>query len=123
MNRIIIILLMVSVYIAEAVAEPSVDSGVLSGKVTDKRSGEPLVGATIYFTNLTTGTTTDINGEYIIKNLPLRNVSLQVSYLGRVCSSSMTRLYLQLERRRQIYQQSIRLITDFLTTQPISRAI
>lgn len=81
MNRIIMLLLMIPVCIG-AIADPSNDSGFLGGTVTDNRSGEPLVGVSIYFPSLSTGTTTDIDGKYYITGLPLRKLSLQVSYLS-----------------------------------------
>jgi len=52
----------------------------LFGKIIDER-GSPLVGATIYFEDLKTGTSTDLNGEYELK---LREGIWrgQVSYVG-----------------------------------------
>lgn len=81
MNRIIFLLLMV-LLCSGAMAEHTEGNGVLSGKVTDNKSGEPLVGVSVYFPSLLTGTTTDIDGKYTISNLPLRKISIQVSYLG-----------------------------------------
>ncbi len=81
MNRIFSILLMVLVC-AGIMAAPSDGKCRLGGKVTDKRSGEPLVGVTIYFPILSTGTVTGVDGSYSISNLPQRKTSLQVSYVG-----------------------------------------
>jgi len=63
-------------------ADPLTGEAMLSGKVTDKRSGEPLVGVTIYFPELSRGTTTDVDGNYTIGELPKRKVNVQVSYIG-----------------------------------------
>lgn len=54
----------------------------LSGKVTDKKTGEALIGATIYVPDLKTGATTDINGWYKIDHLPQRKILMQVSLAG-----------------------------------------
>ena len=51
----------------------------VSGKVTDK-AGEPLVGATVVVVGTTTGTTTDIDGNYAI-NAPAAG-QLKFSYIG-----------------------------------------
>ena len=63
-------------------ADPLTGEAMLSGKVTDKRSGEPLVGVTIYLTELSRGTTTDVDGNFTIGELPKRKVNVQVSYIG-----------------------------------------
>lgn len=51
----------------------------VSGKVTDK-AGEPLIGATVVVVGTTTGTTTDIDGNYAI-NAPAAG-QLKFSYIG-----------------------------------------
>jgi iron complex outermembrane receptor protein len=54
----------------------------LSGKVTDKESGEPLIGATLYIPDLKTGASADNDGNYRIRNLPSTSLLVQVSYIG-----------------------------------------
>lgn len=81
MNRISVVLLLMLVCIG-VMAEPLKGGGSLSGKVTDKRSGEALVGVAIFFPGLQTGTVTDVDGKYSIDNLPRRSVEVQVSYIG-----------------------------------------
>jgi len=59
------------------------DSGAsLKGSVTDSIDHEPMVGVTIFFPELNTGTTTDEMGNFSISGLPRKAVSVQVSYLG-----------------------------------------
>lgn len=58
------------------------DKITLSGKVTDKATGEPLPGVTIYITDLKTGATSGPDGRYKIENLPRARVSVQVSFVG-----------------------------------------
>lgn len=53
----------------------------LSGFVTDARSGEKLIGATVYETTRQTGTATSEYGYYAL-SLPAGKVRLRVSYLG-----------------------------------------
>ena len=54
----------------------------LSGKITDKATGEAIVGASLYIPELKSGAVTDIDGKYTINNLPLRKMTLQVHFLG-----------------------------------------
>ena len=54
----------------------------LSGKVTDKTTGESLPGVSIYFPDLKTGTATIDNGTYLIDKLPVAKLIIQVSFIG-----------------------------------------
>ena len=54
----------------------------LSGKVSDKQTGEALVGVSVYFPDLKIGASTDINGEYKIQNLPKGKYVVQLKYIG-----------------------------------------
>ena len=65
-----------------ATAEPMAPKASLSGHVTDASDKSPLVGVTIYIPELSLGTTTDENGNYVIADLPLKTITLQISYLG-----------------------------------------
>ncbi|MGD8779137.1 MAG: TonB-dependent receptor [Ignavibacteria bacterium] len=53
----------------------------VSGKVTDARTGEPLIGANIILKDLNTGTTTDNEGNYTI-SVPENAEILVISFLG-----------------------------------------
>lgn len=54
---------------------------LVSGFISDSKSGEPLIGATVYEPELKIGTTTNQAGYYSIY-LPAGRRSLQYSYLG-----------------------------------------
>jgi iron complex outermembrane receptor protein len=56
--------------------------GTLSGTVTDKADGKPIIGTTISVPDLKTGTITDVNGHYALANLPRGVYLVQISYLG-----------------------------------------
>lgn len=58
------------------------EKATLSGKVTDKINGEVLTGVNIYISDLKTGTVSGIDGTYMIENLPLKKVLVQVSFIG-----------------------------------------
>ena len=53
----------------------------LQGKITDK-NGEPIIGVNIYFPELKTGATTNIQGVYLIDNLPRHKLSIQINSVG-----------------------------------------
>jgi iron complex outermembrane receptor protein len=56
--------------------------GVLSGKVTDAKSGLALPGANIFIHDIRIGATTGNNGTYKISSLPSGNYLVEVSFIG-----------------------------------------
>lgn len=54
----------------------------ITGKVTDKETGEVIPGATIYIPELKTGDISDKDGTYKIDNLPKTKVIVLVSFIG-----------------------------------------
>ncbi len=57
-------------------------SGVISGTLIDTDTGKPLPGANIVITGTTTGTTTDIDGEFRLHDVPPGDHDISVSYIG-----------------------------------------
>lgn len=53
----------------------------ISGKISDNNNGESLIGATIYVTELKTGTASDVYGNYSISLKP-GSYTLIISYIG-----------------------------------------
>jgi hypothetical protein len=58
------------------------DVVVISGTVTDEKTGKPLPFANVFINNSTIGTTADENGRYRLGNLAIGNLDLGVSFLG-----------------------------------------
>lgn len=54
----------------------------LSGKITDKKTGEGLPGVIIYLPDLKRGTTTDLSGSYKIEKLPTGKITVNISLIG-----------------------------------------
>lgn len=54
----------------------------ITGKILDKKSKEPLVGATVLIENTKMGTTTNIDGNFQIKNLSPGEYTLKISYVS-----------------------------------------
>jgi outer membrane receptor protein involved in Fe transport len=57
-------------------------TGKISGLVTDKNNGEPLVGVNVIVDDTFLGASTDIDGYYSILNVPAGNYSIVVNYVG-----------------------------------------
>ncbi len=57
-------------------------NGKLVGKVTDLETGEPLIGANVLIEGTTYGAATDVNGNYIILNVPPNTYTLTCKYIG-----------------------------------------
>lgn len=57
-------------------------NGSISGQVTEANSEEALAGATVYIPKLDRGTSTNVNGEYDIRNIPNGIYELRVTYIG-----------------------------------------
>lgn len=58
------------------------DFGTIEGTVVDSLSGEVIIGANIFISDLGRGDATDIDGRYSIKSIPVGTYRLTVSYLG-----------------------------------------
>ncbi|MBW4890058.1 TonB-dependent receptor [Mucilaginibacter sp. HMF5004] len=57
-------------------------NGTLSGKITDKKDGSPLIGVAIYVPDLKIGATTNAEGKYILTHLPKGIYLVQLTYVG-----------------------------------------
>lgn len=57
-------------------------TGSLTGYVTDAKTGEPLIGASVLLEGTTRGASTDTNGYYRINNIPPKTYNVTVSYVG-----------------------------------------
>ena len=55
---------------------------VLTGKVTDGKTGKPLPFANVFVNNSTIGTNADENGNYKLTGLTIGSIEMAVSFLG-----------------------------------------
>jgi outer membrane receptor for ferrienterochelin and colicin len=57
-------------------------TGKIAGVVKDRQTGEPLPGVNVLLQGTTLGASTDIDGYYVIVNVPVGVHELNVSYIG-----------------------------------------
>ena len=57
-------------------------TGKISGKVTDKETGEPIIGANVILLETYFGAATDIEGDYYINNITPGKYSVKISAVG-----------------------------------------
>ena len=60
----------------------SQNSGSVYGFVTDSSNGEALIGANVFITDLALGMATDVNGYYVLQEIPRGSYEVSVSYVG-----------------------------------------
>ncbi|MBN1448133.1 MAG: TonB-dependent receptor, partial [Bacteroidetes bacterium] len=79
-KKLLLVLLLLGLFPAALIAQ----TGKVSGKVTDLETGEPLIGANVIVNSggTTRGAATDANGGYVVLNVPIGKISIQVSYIG-----------------------------------------
>lgn len=56
--------------------------GKIEGIIIDAETKAELIGANILIINSTTGAATDLDGKFIIENVPVGNYSIKISFLG-----------------------------------------
>ena len=56
--------------------------GTLTGTVVDADTGEPMIGASVFVTELGTGAATDLDGRYTVRQVPAGSYTVQFSYIG-----------------------------------------
>ena len=64
------------------IADNEISRGSISGTVADADTKEPLPGANVLLLNANLGAATDLEGHFIIRNVPVGNYSLQFGFIG-----------------------------------------
>lgn len=57
-------------------------SGAVKGRIMDKETGEALIGASVLIKGTTQGATTDVNGDFVMQNVPVGKQTFVISYIG-----------------------------------------
>ncbi len=83
MRKLFIISSLLTLHILGAViANAQSYSGSLSGVVIDSKTGEPVIGAAVFFPALSKGASTDLNGGFSVVNVPPGIHRVEVSCIG-----------------------------------------
>ena len=81
----------------------------VTGTVVDA-AGEPVIGASVIVKGTSTGTVTDLDGNFIIKNVP-DNSSLLISYVGyrnqTISVAGKSQINVTLEEDRQLLDEVV----------------
>ena len=56
--------------------------GSVRGKVTDKETGEPIISANVFLKQTGQGTITDLDGNYVLRDIPEGVYDIECTYLG-----------------------------------------
>ncbi len=84
MRRTIYTILSVSitVFIFMAGAAFAAEDGTIQGSVNDTQTGEALPGANVLVVGTSLGAATDLNGRFVIRNVPPGSYTLRTTYVG-----------------------------------------
>ncbi|MFQ6612278.1 MAG: carboxypeptidase-like regulatory domain-containing protein [Fidelibacterota bacterium] len=58
------------------------NTGKITGHITDAKTGTPLAGVNVFIEETSLGAATDLNGDYVILNIPPGNYTLRATYIG-----------------------------------------
>lgn len=78
MKNLLVLLLMLCLHVAVFAQ----NTGTVSGKVTDKQNGEPLIGATVSVKGTNAYVVTDNNGSFTLTNVKSGKNTIIISYTG-----------------------------------------
>lgn len=88
--------------------------GKLKGTLTDSETGQPLIGATVQIVGTYKGTSADVDGKYMIKDIKPGDYSIKISFIGfaakvfngiTIKDGETTELDASLEPRSQTLQE------------------
>lgn len=82
LRRVKLVLTVLILFIAGARNIMAQGNGSVTGVVLDAQTGETLIGANVFIEGTSNGTATNIEGEFILTNVPPESHTLKISYIG-----------------------------------------
>jgi len=77
----VILISVITIFYSKASGNTT-DMGIISGSVMDMQTKELLIGVNILILGTQRGASTDLNGNFLISDVPLGTYSLEFSYIG-----------------------------------------
>ena len=74
--------LFIALFFIASLFDVLAQKGTITGKVTDAKTGEELVGATVMIEGTTTGTVTNFMGEYTITDIAPGSYSFKCQFIS-----------------------------------------
>lgn len=81
-SKVRLLLAIISVFSLFSINLFSQQTSSIAGKITDKSTNEELIGANVLVLGTTIGASSDIDGNYVIKNLAEGNYTIKISYVS-----------------------------------------
>lgn len=78
-------------------------TGTVKGKITDAKTNEPLIGASVFIEGTTIGAAADLDGNYLIQNVAAGTHTIIVSYVS----------YNQLTHTNVVIENNLETVLDF----------
>ncbi len=83
MKKQLLFALLLTSFLSSAYAQ----TGSITGNVKDEKTGEALIGASVYVKGTTLGTVTDFDGNYNLQNIPVGTLTITCSFISfETCS-------------------------------------
>ena len=79
-NKILVIFITIFLFVGQSFI--LAQTGSIKGTVADKNTNEILPGANAIIKGTSLGAATNLDGEFVIKNVPAGNQVLEISYIG-----------------------------------------
>jgi len=81
--RLLLVVLVIVIFVSLNIfAQSGRVTGKIDGIISDQDNGEPLIGVNIILANSNIGATTDVDGYYLILNVPAGTYTVEYSYVG-----------------------------------------
>ena len=115
-HNLIIRILAIVICITGVLISDTFAQGKITGKLSDKKTGETLIGVSVKVSGTTKGTTSDVEGRYTLAGLSAGTFTLEFSYVGYptkkisdilVSAGKVTNLDVVMEESGQELQQVV----------------
>lgn len=99
-------------FLCISVAAQQAESGILTGKISDRKTGKPILAVNVFINNTTIGASTDADGEFVITDIPPGSHELVIACVGYEYQQKLIRLtagekrHMNIRLRPQVYQSN-----------------